>query len=1113
MNLLKNPNLLTEAPVDAEHTERRAYYFKAGAFWYTTNDRGELKRPDKWEIWVHEHKMTHSWDAGNTDGWVVPEVKLTESYADNPKVYPARWNGDDRSVQFFKSWGTTDCGLFQTVEITTPGKYNASCVVHAWSSNGNQANYSDGIGAIGFAQKLSAALTDSEKAAQFQIGIDPTGGTNPFAGTVVWSEVWCVYNKFRFISVDADLPIGKATVFYRGKNLWRLQHTDKYATSFSLQMVEVTTPEPPPTVAGTTLLGVHLTSDSGFTDVMREMLSLGIHFATVKVCVSAGISRDIKAIDPTVTVIGRLMKGSNDTNVEGPDLSGDLLVAAQKVMGSLLPEWRKYPDVDIWEIINEQKPPSILAAERQTTFLLHCINIAEANSFRVAVPSHSLGTPEYDIMRVQSVLLKRLKAGKHALALHEYSSPMNKLFGDPIPGATANPERGPLSFRHRFWEDFTDDMPDVYITEFNMDPVPSDIAYWKTQLIWYINEAKKRPYLKGIHLFNWGGLGGAWSQFESSREPYLTAFKEIVRSTASPIVEPPPVSVLPVEPYDKHYNIVEDDVPQNLKDEVYLLCARTQQTVGPAATDAISWAKELLDAGKSVKVTVWHKPFADRTKWIAWMKDKDSRIEVIFKPDIPEVSTLWDKDISKELPTNDLYTNPILEYGWFKRQPSEITGITVHHTAGVSTWRDIALDHIKRDGGTPSIHYSLGIDADGTINRMTNFSTKDIHDAPWHDHTGHYNTHIAIALMGNLAVKKPTEAQLASLTKLIKQLRNELWQDLPVFGHEDFTETQCPGWSQAVSGYWKADLFAGLGNIKAVHAAPIYNAPANPTVQRDRMLSMGIKYCKVLYKGDQKQFDFIMLLKNAGITPVVRIYDDHTAGRNPNLASAQKLIQNGVTLIEVMNEPNIEWPGIDWNNYTDVLRVADVWMNDAIQIIDWGGRPAFPAMAPTDRGDINNRLSGPKWAERIMAVSRDKMRSYKTKLWLAVHVSPFNKPFDFAPVRPGYIDDFCFEYYKVVQEWFKFYFEVQNPLTISTEGGVYSPRHMEQITFPVYNGFVVDEKGVVLYSLDTWKQYTEKFYNYTQIPVCTWTFTDEGVQDSAWLGSGWYDKDGNLRLK
>jgi len=33
------------------------------------------------------------------------------------------------------------------------------------------------------------------------------------------------------------------------------------------------------------------------------------------------------------------------------------------------------------------------------------------------------------------------------------------------------------------------------------------------------------------------------------------------------------------------------------------------------------------------------------------------------------------------------------------------------------------------------------------------------------------------------------------------------------------------------------------------------------------------------------------------------------------------------------------------------------------------------------------------------------------------------------------------------------------------------------------------------------------------ITLMPWTFTDEDVADARWIGCGWYDKDGNRRMK
>jgi len=137
-------------------------------------------------------------------------------------------------------------------------------------------------------------------------------------------------------------------------------------------------------------------------------------------------------------------------------------------------------------------------------------------------------------------------------------------------------------------------------------------------------------------------------------------------------------------------------------------------------------------------------------------------------------------------------------------------------------------------------------------------------------------------------------------------------------------------------------------------------------------------------------------------------------------------------------------------------------------------------------------------------------------LWLAVHVSPFNKPFTCDPrENDTYVDDFCILYYEVIQGWFKADFGIA-PVTISTEGGVYSPSHMHDLTFPVIDGWVVSETGERLYNDASWGDYVWSLDDFlhnrgTIHSVCSWTFSDEGVADQRWLGCGWYDALGNAR--
>jgi len=222
-----------------------------------------------------------------------------------------------------------------------------------------------------------------------------------------------------------------------------------------------------------------------------------------------------------------------------------------------------------------------------------------------------------------------------------------------------------------------------------------------------------------------------------------------------------------------------------------------------------------------------------------------------------------------------------------------------------------------------------------------------------------------------------------------------------------------------------------------------------------------------------------------------------------------------------MNEPNIEWPGLTWQNANDVRFVTETWLQDAREIVEWGGKVALPAMAPTDRGGINPVVSGPGWISKITELLAQEhyaeMREWlgSGSLWTAVHIAPWDKPFDFNPEQPGYVDDFCLRYFEWVRALVLRRFGVAARL-MATEAGPYSPSHTHDLTFPVADGYVLSQNGTRLYNLETWGEYMELTFKWMEdhngITMMPWTFTDEGVADQRWIGCGWYDKDGNQRI-
>jgi len=639
----------------------------------------------------------------------------------------------------------------------------------------------------------------------------------------------------------------------------------------------------------------------------------------------------------------------------------------------------------------------------------------------------------------------------------------------------------------------------------------------------------KMYYCLGLSGFS---MGEGWSRYDMrTMWPELCDMMLRVsgRENALPpdVAPQPPVNVLPVAPYDKRYNVVEADIPLARRFEIYAFCAETQQTVGPAATDAVSWATELLDAGKSVVMAVWDRKTEDRPAWIVWAYNIDPRIEVEFMGTSPP-DVIWDRDVTEGLP----YRTDIPEFpeGWSLRSLDEIDALTFHHTYGAVDPADMYWYVYEKDGvGRPSQPYTLWIMGDGEI-----VKANELEWACYHDHTGYPNYHLSVGVAGRLDTAPPTQAQLESMVKVANWAVDHPEMqilDSDITGHMDWTTTECPGWSSQGSGYWK-NTFLNMwhpvdSQVTGVHAAPILSAPVNGMdneISRLRSLREIPNWYKLLYNGDHGMLTWIRLLKDSGIEPVVRLYEpgSHLPGRNPRVVlHAAEVVAAGGEFIEGMNEPNIEMANADWHNLSQANTLAQSWWDDAMYIISVGGKAAFPAMAPTDRGAVNQTVSGVEWFNRIMDWAVDyhyeEFKSYveQGKIWLAVHVSPFNKLFDFDPEQDGYVDDFCILYYEYLQD--QFYEELGSiPVTISTEGGAYSPSHMHDLTFPVVNGFVVDGDGLPIYNDAGWGDYTWDLDSFlrkhnTLDGMCSWTFSDQGVADQRWVGSGWYDKNGAPR--
>lgn len=271
--------------------------------------------------------------------------------------------------------------------------------------------------------------------------------------------------------------------------------------------------------------------------------------AVVKGIDDLGFLAEVKAVSPQTVTIGRFSVDPQDYNGE-PEAVAVALVAKQ------LPEMLLHPAVDYWEGWNEPDP-NLDRMDWYARFEAERVRQLAQHGLRAAVGGFSTGVPELDEFILFVPAIEEAQRNGGILTLHEYAAPdITFLFGDPLPGYPAYPDRGPLMFRYRwFYRDVLEPrglVIPLVISEAGIDgilgnrPGPDGLGwqdfqeYWVAQgwgpdgqtaflnqLQWVDNEARQDSYVIGYTLFTAGG-GRAWASYELA--PFLPRLAEYVIS-------------------------------------------------------------------------------------------------------------------------------------------------------------------------------------------------------------------------------------------------------------------------------------------------------------------------------------------------------------------------------------------------------------------------------------------------------------------------------------------------------------------------------------------------------------------------------------------------------
>jgi hypothetical protein len=242
-NLLENGGFEADWGKERSH---RCLIFPKGADSYE-KDVGNIFTPPGWVTWFRH-------DPGR---WDQPEV--TDAWKQHD---PNRVQSGQKGTRLFTFHRNHDAGFLQQVKVAPGSRLCLTAWAHAWSNHkieGHGDCYENGRCSCGVGEGAAFILKGGAPALNgdpwndaipnftFYVGIDLTGGMNPFAETVVWGRGAHIYNTHAQVpEVEAVAQGDTVTVFLRSKTLWAFKHNDAYWDETKLVVVgeeEVPPPE------------------------------------------------------------------------------------------------------------------------------------------------------------------------------------------------------------------------------------------------------------------------------------------------------------------------------------------------------------------------------------------------------------------------------------------------------------------------------------------------------------------------------------------------------------------------------------------------------------------------------------------------------------------------------------------------------------------------------------------------------------------------------------------------------------------------------------------------------------------------------------------------------
>lgn len=174
----------------------------------------QLQMPNGWRAWFIE---------GGGAEWanLRPEFSTSSASAG----YAERVHSGDRAMRYFKGWATFTAGAYQSVTVTPGVNVEFSAWGHSWSCL-RWNDCQEPRDALGLPPRVWS--TNDAGKVHMKIGIDPTGGTDPFSGNVVWSPEAPALDNYVQFTVRATAQGDRVTVFLYASQDYPAENQDAY---------------------------------------------------------------------------------------------------------------------------------------------------------------------------------------------------------------------------------------------------------------------------------------------------------------------------------------------------------------------------------------------------------------------------------------------------------------------------------------------------------------------------------------------------------------------------------------------------------------------------------------------------------------------------------------------------------------------------------------------------------------------------------------------------------------------------------------------------------------------------------------------------------------------